>query len=292
MDAAVGIVARAEITRCRPGCVLPAPAGCRRARSRRARPPKAARRRRNGRRETRSASIRSFGDTSRMTASMVRRPSGFGVTVAVSDHSPSAPVELTASAMPPSQRARQTEIDVLEGPALAVALIVDNQRAVLQPDLGERAAVEAERVELVDPGEHGGVADRSATSTGGRRAGSSAFGAAIAAERDRAGDRGRDCERRLARAGQDVDLAAGLDAQRHLGADQAQALGLHLAGEQAERRKPDLGLRRARDHGAVRVAHHDVAQAQRRAADSRRAPARCRRPRRDAGRRAAPRSPR
>ena len=52
--------------------------------------------------ETRSASIRSFGDTSRMTVSMVRRPSGFGVTVAVADHKPSAPVELTASATPPS----------------------------------------------------------------------------------------------------------------------------------------------------------------------------------------------
>jgi hypothetical protein len=50
-------------------------------------------------------------------------------------------------------------------------------------------------------------------------------------------------------------------------ADQAQALGLHLTSEQAERRKPDLGLWRARDHGAERVTHHDVAQAQRRAAD-------------------------
>ena len=84
---------------------------------------------------------------------MVRRPSGFGVTVAVSDHSPPAPVELTAKATPPSCGRVRLEIDVLESPALAVALIVDDERAVLQSDLGERAAVEAERVEAIDPGE-------------------------------------------------------------------------------------------------------------------------------------------
>ena len=58
-------------------------------------------------------------------------------------------------------RPRQAQIDVLEGPALAVALVVDHQRAVLQPDLGQRAAVEAERVEAVDPGEQRRRADRS-----------------------------------------------------------------------------------------------------------------------------------
>ena len=92
---------------------------------------------------------------------MVRLPSGFGVTVAVSDHSPPAPVELTAKATPPSCGRVRLEIDVLEGPALAVALILDHERAVLQSDLGERAAVEAERVEPVDPGKHARRADRS-----------------------------------------------------------------------------------------------------------------------------------
>ena len=43
-----------------------------------------------------------MGDTSRITVSTVLRPSGFGVTVAVNDHSPSAPVEFTAKATPPS----------------------------------------------------------------------------------------------------------------------------------------------------------------------------------------------
>src|SRR5205823_6287324 len=39
-------------------------------------------------------------------------------------------------------------------------------------------------------------------------------------------------------------------------------LGLHAAGEQAEPGNSDFGLRRARNHRALLVAHHDVAQPQ------------------------------
>src|SRR6202011_1688781 len=59
-------------------------------------------------------------------------------------------------------------------------------------------------------------------------------------------------------AGKNIDAAVRLDPQRHLGADQAHAIGLHPAGEQAEARNADFGFRGARHHGALRVAHHDV----------------------------------
>ena len=51
---------------------------------------------------TRSARRRSLGERSRRTASIARCPCPRGVTVAVIDHGPSAPRELTAKATPPS----------------------------------------------------------------------------------------------------------------------------------------------------------------------------------------------
>ena len=51
---------------------------------------------------TRSASRRSLGERSRRTASIARRPCPRGVTVAVIDHGPSVPRELTAKDTPPS----------------------------------------------------------------------------------------------------------------------------------------------------------------------------------------------
>src|SRR5262249_58996233 len=72
---------------------------------------------------------------------------------------------------------RYAQIDVGERPALAIALIVDGEVAVLQADLGEVAAVKATRVETLDPREQRGqvgnaVARRCGpewSSRGGRR---------------------------------------------------------------------------------------------------------------------------
>ena len=72
-------------------------------------------------------------------------------------------------------------------------------------------------------------------------------------------------ERALVAAGEDRDLAVGLDPHRHFGADQAQAFGANATGQQARAGDADFRLRRARHHGAFGVAHHDVANAQRRA---------------------------
>src|SRR5262249_57288238 len=79
-------------------------------------------------------------------------------------------------------------------------------------------------------------------------------------QRGRSGD-----ERALVAAGKDRDLAVRLDAHRHLGADQAQPLGADATDEQARTGNTDFRLGRARDDGAVCVAHYDVANAQRRA---------------------------
>ena len=54
------------------------------------------------------------------------------------------------------RRAGQAQIDVLEGPLLAVALVVDGEIAVLEADLAEVVAVEAGGAEPVDPGEQRG----------------------------------------------------------------------------------------------------------------------------------------
>jgi hypothetical protein len=61
------------------------------------------------------------------------------------------------------------------------------------------------------------------------------------------------------------DLPVGLDPQRHLGADQAEAGGIDLAREQARAVNADLGLGRAGNHRAAGIAYDDVAQAQRNA---------------------------
>ena len=73
-------------------------------------------------------------------------------------------------------------------------------------------------------------------------------------------------DRPLVGAGEHGDAAVGLDAHRHFGADQIEALRAHVAHQQAHAGQADFGFRRARHHGAVGVAHDDVAQAQGRAA--------------------------
>ena len=67
-------------------------------------------------------------------------------------------------------------------------------------------------------------------------------------------------------AGEDGDAAVGLDAHRHFGADQIEALRAHLAVQQRHAGNSDFGLGRARHDGPVGVAHHDIAQPQRGAA--------------------------
>ncbi len=66
-------------------------------------------------------------------------------------------------------------------------------------------------------------------------------------------------------AGEDVDAAILLDVDHKVGVDQAEALGARIAHQQAGAGDADLGLRRGRHHRAAGVAHHDVAQPQRRA---------------------------
>ena len=61
----------------------------------------------------------------------------------------------------------------------------------------------------------------------------------------------------------DIDLTDRVDAQRHRGADQAQPVRLDPARQQPHADQADFGLRRTRDDDALRIAHHDVTQAQR-----------------------------
>ncbi len=51
-----------------------------------------------------------------------------------------------------------------------------------------------------------------------------------------------------------------------VGADQIETFGAHMAAKQAHAGNMDFRLRRARDHGAVGIAHHDIAYAHRGAA--------------------------
>ena len=154
----------------------------------------------------------------------------------------------------------------------------------LEADLGEIAAVEAAGIEALDPGQHDGEVGNAVAGDRGRvrgRRGRSVLGAGGAAapsaaarssfarrrgsrqRRSSIGRRGD--EGTLVAAGEDRDLAVGLDPHRHFRADQAQAFGANAAGQQARAGDADFRLRRARHHGAFGVPHHDVANAQRRA---------------------------
>ena len=70
----------------------------------------------------------------------------------------------------------------------------------------------------------------------------------------------------LVGAGENGDIAVLLDAHRQFGADQIEAFGAHMAAEQAHAGDANFRFRRARHHGAVGIAHHDVAHAHRGAA--------------------------
>ena len=170
-------------------------------------------------------------------------------------------------------RTRDAQIDVVERPLLAVALVIDGEIAVLEADLAQLAAVEAGGAEAVDPGqERCKIRHDVARNCGRCRC--AARGAALG---DRTGERKlrrqrglpsrRGDERALVvGTGENREPAVGLDAHLHLGADQAQPFGAEASGEQAGARHADLGLGRACHDRAVGIAHHDVADAQRRAA--------------------------
>ena len=73
-------------------------------------------------------------------------------------------------------------------------------------------------------------------------------------------------DRMLVGAGKDGDAAVLLDAHGHFRTDEIETFGAQMAAEQAHAGDAHLGLRRARHHGAVGIAHHDVADAHRGAA--------------------------
>ena len=70
-------------------------------------------------------------------------------------------------------RTAQAERDVLEGPAIAALLVVDDQIAVLQTDLVEVLAVEPGQAQAVEPVEAGEQAGKRFLAVG-RRAGAAA----------------------------------------------------------------------------------------------------------------------
>ena len=61
--------------------------------------------------------------------------------------------------------------------------------------------------------------------------------------------------------GEDGDIAVLLDAHGQRRTDQIEAFGTHMAAEKAQAGDVDFRFRRTRDHGAVGIAHHDVANA-------------------------------
>ena len=63
----------------------------------------------------------------------------------------------------------QADVDLAEGPALAVALIVDDEIAVLEAELAQIVTVEAGRAEAVDPAKNAGDVLRAGAHRPGRR---------------------------------------------------------------------------------------------------------------------------
>ena len=176
------------------------------------------------------------------------------------------------------------QADVLKGPVLAGALVVDGEVAVLQPELFEVMAVEAGFADAVDPGQqrgknvaravrsrrldlgggHGRGGDAGAR-RGGRR---SCLHARVpllprrTQQRGGCGDRHRRGRNRMfVGAGKDRDATILLDPHRHFRADQVEALGAHVAAQQAHSGDAHFGFRRTRHNGAVSIADDDVANA-------------------------------
>ena len=160
----------------------------------------------------------------------------------------------------------QAEIDLLEGPGLAVAAVIDDQVAVLQTELAENFIFGIRLGEAVDPGHE----RREIGGAGGWRRRRIRLGGA----RQRRGgvgrrgfyDRRRDRDRAAFGAGRNGDLAIGLDAHGKFGADEAHALGMQASHQEAGRGDRDFGFGRGRDDRAVGIADQDVANAKRHAA--------------------------
>ena len=135
-------------------------------------------------------------------------------------------------------RPRQAEIDVVEFPLLAVALIEQREIAVLQPELAQVAAVEAGGAEAVDPRQQRGeIRDHAAVGRLRRRRRSRINGLGATPARSAGSRRRRGHERLPVGAGEHRDLAVRLDAHLHLGADQAQPLGAHACRSSVRSRR-------------------------------------------------------
>ena len=159
-------------------------------------------------------------------------------------------------------RPRQAHVDLVESPVLAVAPVVDDQIAVLEAELAQIVAVEAAGADAVDPGQDAGDILEIRTQRTRRSAcvGRLAWDArASAAARRVAIGRLSAPANTVTRPS--VSMRTAISAPTRLRLSRA-----HAAHQQARAGKADFGFRCARDHGAVGVAHDDVAQAQRRAA--------------------------
>ncbi len=160
-------------------------------------------------------------------------------------------------------RPRQADVDLAESPTLAVALIVDDQIAVLETEFLQIVAVEAGRAQTVDPGQE----RRRRPQTGAQRAlrhQRVAVWRMCCSSGGRPGDAvaiGRLSAPANTVTRPSVSIRTDISAPTRL-----RLSAPHLAGQQAGAGNADFRFRRARDHGAVGIAHHDVAQAQRRAA--------------------------
>ena len=140
-------------------------------------------------------------------------------------------------------RARQAQVDVRKIQKLAVALIVDRDCAALQSDLDEVTAIQADGVQVLQPLKQNG---EQIGTICGRYVLARCRGGIHHRCRERTVRRfasgGRRRERLLLTAREHHELSVSLDANRHFGADQAQALGPHMAHHQTGDGDPNFRL--------------------------------------------------
>ena len=153
-------------------------------------------------------------------------------------------------------RPRQAHIDAIKLPLLTAAPVVNNQISIFEAKFAQIVAVETGRAQTVNPSEQAGDILR-ASADHARRDGP------VGRRRLR---QCRSCDRNrflVVGAGKHRDTAVGFDAYRQFRAHEVETLRTHLPAEQAIAGDTDFRLRGARHHGAVGIAHDDVAQAQR-----------------------------
>ena len=187
----------------------------------------------------------------------------------------------------------QVQTDLGEFPLGAAAAVVNGEAAIGDADFVQRLTVEAagagiksELAKLVDPGEqrrdiarntapghrlqreHARAVRRRLAGSGRTRRrlvrGSWSRGPArrLRLIQLRLASLRRDRDERPLAADQDIDLPIRIDADRHIGIDQAEAFGARACEQQARSGNSDLGLGRDRDGRAGGIAQHDVAETQ------------------------------